>query len=241
MGNRRIRRVFNGQRFCSVAILVVIVAVFTFSAPIAQAATILVDPGGFSVSTTLIDFEKYPDGTTVPTPTGPGQQYITNQWDELGMLVSDNSAGLPVAAYSATFSQTPHSGVRALGIGPSSSNRAMTFAFVLPNTTTSTTVLEAGIWVQNGDATTSPSTIEFFDSIGGLLGTITTPSNLGSNNDYFAGLRATEGIASLKISDTGYFLADDLEFASLVPVPATIWLFGSGLIGLFGFARKSKK
>ncbi|MEE8342927.1 MAG: hypothetical protein V3R51_03920 [Gammaproteobacteria bacterium] len=29
--------------------------------------------------------------------------------------------------------------------------------------------------------------------------------------------------------------------ASLVPIPATVWLFGSGLIGLFGFARKSKK
>jgi len=237
MGNRRIRRIFNDQQFYSVAILAVILAVFTLPTPVAQAATILVDPGGFSVSTTLIDFEKYPDGTTVPTPTGPGQEYIYAQWDELGVLVSDNSAGLPVAAYGGTFSQTPHSGVRALGIGPPSANRAMTFTFVLPNTTTPTTVSEAGIWVQNGDATTSPSTVEFFDSIGGLLGTITTPSNLGSNNDYFAGLQATEGIASLKISDTGYFLADDLEFASLVPIPATVWLFGSGLIGLFGIGR----
>ena len=25
-----------------------------------------------------------------------------------------------------------------------------------------------------------------------------------------------------------------------VPVPAAIWLFGSGLIGLFGFARRKK-
>ncbi|MCK5092950.1 MAG: VPLPA-CTERM sorting domain-containing protein, partial [Gammaproteobacteria bacterium] len=28
--------------------------------------------------------------------------------------------------------------------------------------------------------------------------------------------------------------------ASVVPVPAAVWLFGSGLIGLVGFARRKK-
>ncbi len=51
---------------------------------------------------------------------------------------------------------------------------------------------------------------------------------------------------SLSSSDNGvfgmntpaYFAIDDLTFASAVPVPAAVWLFGSGLLGLIGFARR---
>lgn len=41
-------------------------------------------------------------------------------------------------------------------------------------------------------------------------------------------------------TDDRAWLIDDLSVASAVPVPAAIWLFGSGLIGLVGYARRKK-
>ncbi|MDH5473910.1 MAG: VPLPA-CTERM sorting domain-containing protein [Gammaproteobacteria bacterium] len=38
---------------------------------------------------------------------------------------------------------------------------------------------------------------------------------------------------------TGNLLGGEMRISS-VPVPAAVWLFGSGLIGLFGFARRKK-
>ena len=45
------------------------------------------------------------------------------------------------------------------------------------------------------------------------------------------------GLHVIDFSDTG---SESFVNASPVPVPATIWLFGSGLIGLIGFAKKCK-
>ena len=36
------------------------------------------------------------------------------------------------------------------------------------------------------------------------------------------------------------FTLDNLEFVSAIPVPAAVWLFASGLLGLAGFAWRSK-
>jgi hypothetical protein len=36
---------------------------------------------------------------------------------------------------------------------------------------------------------------------------------------------------------TGWFVMDDIEY-SVVPIPPALWLFGSGLLGLIGIARK---
>ena len=44
--------------------------------------------------------------------------------------------------------------------------------------------------------------------------------------------------ANSNIGDVGSFLVQ--TEVSAVPVPAAVWLFGSGLIGLFGFARRKK-
>ena len=33
---------------------------------------------------------------------------------------------------------------------------------------------------------------------------------------------------------------DEVRFGTVVPVPAAVWLFGSGLIGLIGIARRKK-
>jgi len=50
----------------------------------------------------------------------------------------------------------------------------------------------------------------------------------------------TEAIQSVDYS--GYTGENSLVFATttVVPVPAAVWLFGSGLIGLVGFARRKR-
>lgn len=44
----------------------------------------------------------------------------------------------------------------------------------------------------------------------------------------------------LSIADTRskQFTLDNLEYVSAIPLPAAVWLFGSGLLGLMGFARR---
>ena len=36
------------------------------------------------------------------------------------------------------------------------------------------------------------------------------------------------------------FTLDNLEYVSAIPVPAAVWLFGSGLLALIGFARRKR-
>lgn len=42
------------------------------------------------------------------------------------------------------------------------------------------------------------------------------------------------------LSTKTYFTLDNLEYVSAIPIPAAVWLFGSGLIGLIGFARRKR-
>lgn len=42
---------------------------------------------------------------------------------------------------------------------------------------------------------------------------------------------------SIATRDT-LFTLDNLEYVSAIPIPAAVWLFGSGLIGLIGLARR---
>lgn len=66
-----------------------------------------------------------------------------------------------------------------------------------------------------------------------------------ANSDaVFAGLAFTQNIARLQItelSDGGFgsiSVFDDLRYEAVVPIPAAVWLFVSGLTGLLGFSRK---
>jgi len=53
--------------------------------------------------------------------------------------------------------------------------------------------------------------------------------------DAFDGL-ATDAGAGMALSSGGAFY-----YTAVVPVPAAVWLFGSGLLGLVGIARRNKK
>ena len=171
-----------------------------------RAATILTSPAEFSTPTVLISFEQFPNGEQVPI----GPTDLVDQWRPWGMVLEDSSPFNGARVFTNTFDVLPHSPIRA--IADSEGDTAggfIIFSFVIPGTSTPGTVQEAGLWVQNGDV--SPSTVSFFDVQGGVLQTLTT-----SLSDQFIGIRATEGIASIRVSDDGFDMVDDLQFT---PVP----------------------
>lgn len=52
-------------------------------------------------------------------------------------------------------------------------------------------------------------------------------------------LSLTSGDDVLGVSEINPFtVGETFSSTTVVPIPATVWLFGSGLLGLFGFARK---
>jgi len=65
----------------------------------------------------------------------------------------------------------------------------------------------------------------------------------GSANNYFLWSNSyTGGPASIGnggIVEWGHIVAPDFS-AAVVPIPAAVWLFGSGLLGLIGVARRKK-
>ncbi len=124
----------------------------------------------------------------------------------------------------------PHSGMRAISdVDRFTPGGFIEFQFVYPISGALGTVREAGIWVQNGDL---PSTVTFYDFQGNLLETIMTVGE-----DFFAGLRATEGIARLRITDPDYFVVDDLQYTP-VPEPGGLAL---AAIAVCALARRRRK
>jgi hypothetical protein len=105
------------------------------------------------------------------------------------------------------------------------------FAFIDPDSGQPTAILEAGLWIQNGDS--SPASVSFLGVGGALLQTISVGAG-----DTFVGLRASEGVGGITINDSGYFMADDLQF-TVVPEPRELSLLAaSGLAVWMGFRRR---
>ena len=77
-----------------------------------------------------------------------------------------------------------------------------------------------------------------FDAADSLLAMITIDSNM------LVDFSAYTGISRLFLDDnsTGAGIAyDQFSFnTSAVPVPAAVWLFGSGIMGLFGWSRRKQ-
>ena len=105
------------------------------------------------------------------------------------------------------------------------------------------------VWTDG--AITNEVTFEAFDSIGASLGTIVAPGigdssfTGGTSEDRFFGVIDPLGISAIHIFNsvmsgggTGIEV-DHLQYGvALVPVPAAVWLFGSGLLGLIGVSRR---
>jgi hypothetical protein len=85
-------------------------------------------------------------------------------------------------------------------------------------------------------------TLELYDSSSTLITSVLAPNASG-----FFGLISDTAIDSVIIrngifpsGDRDRFFIDNLR-VNAVPVPAAIWLFGSGIVALVGFARKNRK
>lgn len=61
----------------------------------------------------------------------------------------------------------------------------------------------------------------------GFSGQLVAAGNIGTNWGFFAGTQYSER-----------YELDIVNTTSAVPVPAAVWLFGSGLLGLMGAARR---
>jgi len=105
------------------------------------------------------------------------------------------------------------------------------------------------VWTDG--AITNEVTFEAFDSDGASLGNIVAPgigdSNFGggTSEDRFFGVIDPLGISAIHIFNSvmsgggSGIEVDHLQYGgALVPVPAAVWLFGSGLLGLIGIARR---
>jgi hypothetical protein len=99
---------------------------------------------------------------------------------------------------------------------------------------------------------TETFTIQAHDNSGNVLETINIADGDPNTGDGIATFwsfdRATTDIASIRFAGSrtlagGFGLGFDnfnARSASVVPIPAAIWLFGSGLLGLVGMARRKQ-
>jgi hypothetical protein len=192
---------------------------------------VLLSVEDFTTPTTLVDFEFFPDLTQVPYTSAS----LNDQWISLGVLMSDDSVADGISAYSGTFSIGPVSGSRAVADSVNAAGGFVQFDFVQPGTRVPATVLEAGLWVLNGD---TPATVEFFDGDGLLIQSLTSAAGTS-----FVGLRASQGIGRVRVTDSDFYLVDDLRFTNLtvIPEPAAGLLAGLGLAVLWLGGRISRR
>jgi hypothetical protein len=93
-------------------------------------------------------------------------------------------------------------------------------------------------------AASSPGTSTFEAYLNGqLVDTFTATTNLTSAANYFGFTNITfDQILINPATDNAQnghaLLFDNLQYVTAVPVPAAVWLFGSGLLGLAGIARR---
>lgn len=70
---------------------------------------------------------------------------------------------------------------------------------------------------------------------------ITADMGFGLTHNFFGWTVSGDTILSLTHDlDGNYEGIDDFRYGTVVPVPAAVWLFGSGLLGLIGFARRKR-
>ena len=93
----------------------------------------------------------------------------------------------------------------------------------------------------NDENSNQPGTeIRFFDALDNevFAGTHFTPGTGGDNTWDRLAFAGITGIFKLEVNLGGSGAIDNLQY-SVVPIPATVWLFGSALLGYIGFARRT--
>ncbi len=112
-----------------------------------------------------------------------------------------------------------------IGISGSTNTIGMSFTNAITNISGYLGSVDAGTW-------------NIATYLNGSLVSATSVSYVGSAYASFA-LSSLNADYVTITGSTQYGVLEDLSF-SAVPVPAAVWLFGSGLIGLIGFAKRKK-
>ncbi len=90
-----------------------------------------------------------------------------------------------------------------------------------------------------GDSALADAGVDFLDDLGAVDILATVDAVDGSTDSF-----ALNGIFAFDLADGGFNLitgtVDSSGEANAVPVPAAVWLFGSGLLGLVGVARRKQ-
>ncbi len=211
----------------------------------ATAALVDLAEGSFTPDASVVTFSEYASGTENPTYTLAGIDVSFGGYF---------AGGLGTPTLGVDLSLDPNAPVTFItddGANPTSPVLSGTPVYngpvaVLFSEDVAAVGLDGGYFDAIGG-----TTIAAFDRQGGLLGTITN-SELGIE---FFGLGDDSGdavIAGIQFYITGDepagYAIDNLTFATdlngynpnPVPVPAAVWLFGSGLLGLAGASRRKK-
>ena len=197
----------------------------------------------FQIGASVLGFDALPPNggggssgnTGTPIQT---ESQLTDQFLNLGVIFSstDGAVGV-VGAPSDAFSPSNVIGGSSVGNTLPVLNyfEPILLQFISPNTTIPATTTKVGAW---NDPTGSLIQLSVFDINGNLL------ESAQADQGFFIGI-SNPLIASVTFSyvstqSVNGFSLDDVTFGpvSAVPLPAAVWLFGSGLIGLVCAAKR---
>lgn len=172
-------------------------------------------------ATVLENFESYSVGTQI------------SSLPALGIEFDLLAGGLYPDTYS--FGGTPH-GPMQLSNFPNGINETNRYDDIVLNVMSGYEITSLGYW--NGDGQADTLVITIYDALDNVLGTV------GAFKGTFAGFVSDVPISRVVFDGNtgdGWNHLDGLQTnATVVPVPTAVWLFGSGLLGLIGLARRKK-
>lgn len=193
------------------------------------------DPGGGAVSNTCGNSGNCPNGVD-PTLTGTigngvwsvssSETFFGSNWFAKG----GTTFGPGTYTFDTMKNGTPNPQYTGIIVGAGQVGGHILFDWGSPNSTTLCGVAECSIDVVN-----------VWDVAAGVYST----TDVTLNRQAGAGTTVIgpDGTLGAPIQDSATFLnfSPNFEFSTVaVPVPAAVWLFGSGLLGLVGVARRKK-
>jgi hypothetical protein len=213
------------------------------------AATLgLLSIGGASEAALInIDFDSLTGMSNIPGASVPVASQLSDQFLLAGVSFSS------LAGYVAVVNHSPNPTVSMPNViggvtatGNMSYGSPVTITFFDPSSSSNFGVTDfVSIRGDQAPLPGATATLEAFDVLGNSLGVINAfDSTAGLTLSFAASgihsITLTQSSASGSVDGTIGF--DDLSFNTVtaVPIPAAVWLFGSGLLGLAGVSRKRK-
>lgn len=149
--------------------------------------------------------------------------------------------------YTGIYSLTVWNGATGTVLGTSTTNPAWTWDFTAGTASFASGALDVGFpystspitLADNGDGTYTGSYTVNIGTNSGPTSTLWDITQLGNSLSIVTLDGDGNGIPGMTLAGV-MPLPVSLEWTSAVPVPAAVWLFGSGLLGLIGVARKRK-